>query len=214
MEGFWLVSYVVLWVVVVLEAVIILALARQVGLMAVRLGPVGARMTNQGPKIGDQAPALDATDIAGRRVALGANNNRRTLLVFMSPKCSSCQELLPGLRTLARTEHGDLDIVLASAEQNVAANREYVEQHRLQSMPLIIADEVAVKYQVGSLPYAVLVSRDGKVSAKGLVNNKAQLESLLNADDLGHASVQSYLERDHQVVAPKILANDGGNSAQ
>jgi methylamine dehydrogenase accessory protein MauD len=198
MDGFWLVSYVVLWLVVVLEAIVILALARQVGLLAVRVGPVGARMTNHGPKIGDPAPPLDTTDIAGRKVVLGANHNKRTLLLFMSPKCSSCQELLPGLRTLARTERSDLDIVLVSAEQDVAVNREYVEQHRLQSMPLIIGDDIAVLYQVGSLPYAVLVSKEGAVSAKGLVNNKAQLESLLNADEVGHASIQSYLERDHQ----------------
>jgi hypothetical protein len=35
------------------------------------------------------------------------------------------------------------------------------------------------------------------VRAKGLVNNREQLESLLNAKDLGVASVQNYIELNH-----------------
>jgi hypothetical protein len=45
------------------------------------------------------------------------------------------------------------------------------------------------------LPYAVLIGADGTVRAKGLVNNREQLESLLAAEDLGVGSMQDYLRR-------------------
>ena len=45
------------------------------------------------------------------------------------------------------------------------------------------------------LPYAVLLDERGVIRAKGLVNNREQLESLFNAKEIGVASVQDYLQR-------------------
>jgi hypothetical protein len=50
-------------------------------------------------------------------------------------------------------------------------------------------------YRVSRLPFAVLMGEDGVIKAKGLVNNREQLESLLNAKELGVTSVQDYLGR-------------------
>jgi hypothetical protein len=41
----------------------------------------------------------------------------------------------------------------------------------------------------------VLIGEDGVVKAKGLVNNREQLESLFSAKELGVTSVQDYLGR-------------------
>ncbi len=48
-------------------------------------------------------------------------------------------------------------------------------------------------FKVSRLPYAVLLDGQGIVRAKGLINNREQLDSLFNAKDLGVASIQSYL---------------------
>jgi hypothetical protein len=40
----------------------------------------------------------------------------------------------------------------------------------------------------------VLIDASGNVSAKGLINSREQLESLLTAQELGVASVQEFLD--------------------
>lgn len=209
MEGFWLVSYVALWLFMVVIGCIVLALARQIGILHARLGPVGARMINAGPEIGDAAPSIKAIDIAGRSVTLGAQRGKRTLLLFLSPGCPRCGELLPALRTWHHTESNDLEIVLVSQEPDREANEAFIAQHQLTAIPFVISQDLGVQYHIGIIPYAVLVDRLGRVRAKGLVNNAPHLESLLNAEEIGHPSVQSAIGVRQQVAnGPIELRSD------
>jgi methylamine dehydrogenase accessory protein MauD len=50
-------------------------------------------------------------------------------------------------------------------------------------------------FRIGKLPYAVLLDAAGTVRAKGLINNREQLESLFTAEELGVASIQDYLRK-------------------
>lgn len=208
MQGLWLISYGGLWLLVVLEGLVLLALARQIGILHARLGPVGARLMNSGPEIGDVAPLLDVPDLAGRRITLGDARAKRTLLVFVTLTCSSCEQLLSGLRAWRRTEQTSLEIVLVTAMEDRAEAREFVARHRLESFPLVLSRELTMQYRIGTVPYAILVDREGRVRAKGLVNNVAHVESLLNAEEIGHPSIQSYLEaRDGRHDAPEVLTS-------
>ncbi|MGH8314396.1 MAG: thiol-disulfide isomerase, partial [Steroidobacterales bacterium] len=67
----------------------------------------------------------------------------------------------------------------------------------LQRFGYVLSAPLGLAYRVSRLPFAVLIGEDGAVRAKGLVNNREQLESLLNAKDLGVASVQNYIELNH-----------------
>jgi hypothetical protein len=51
-------------------------------------------------------------------------------------------------------------------------------------------------FQVGRLPYAVLIDAGGVIRAKGLVNTREHIESLFEAMERGVESVQEYLERE------------------
>lgn len=209
MEGLWLASYVALWLFVVVLGCVVLALARQVGIVHTRLGPVGARMINAGPEIGDPAPPLDAIDIVGRTVTLAALRGKKTLLLFVSPSCPQCGELLPAVRTWHRTERDDLEIVLVSQEADREANQAFVAQHQLTGIPFIISRDLAIQYRVGIVPYAVLVDREARVRTKGIVNNPAHLESLLNAEEIGHPSIQSALEARQQLANGPVVLTRG-----
>lgn len=194
MEGLWLTSYIVLWIFVILEGLVILALARQIGSVLLRLGPVGARMMNAGLKIGETAPPVDAFDIVqGHRLTLGHLRDKSTLMVFVSATCPSCAELIPGLKTLNRSEKG-MEIILVGSEEDAQANHNFIQKHLLTNIPFIASDDLAKRYQIGTTPYAVLVDTEGKISTKGLVNNMIHLESLLNAHETGHASIQNLIQ--------------------
>jgi methylamine dehydrogenase accessory protein MauD len=191
------VSLVVLWIVVGFLAAVVFALVRQIGVLHQRIAPAGALMIGGGPKVGEAAPVLDVEDLSGRQVRIGGEHPQRrsTMLVFLSPTCPICKTLLPVIRSSSLAEHRWLDFVLAS-DGELDAQRRFVEQNRLTTFPYVVSTPLGIAYQVGKLPYAVLVDEQGILRARGLINSREHLESLLQAAELGVASVQEYLERE------------------
>jgi len=191
-----LVSNAVLWVAVVLLAVAVAALARQIGVLYERVAPAGALMTGHGPRVGEAAPVVRAEDLAGRAHELGAPRagSRSTLLFFLSPTCPVCKTLLPALRSAARSERAWLDVVLASdgaREEHEA----FVRTERLEEFPYVLSPMLGMTYQVARLPHAVLIDAAGVVRARGLVNTREHLESLFEAAERGVASIDDLLRR-------------------
>ena len=88
----WVVSYVLLWLAVLVLGVAVVVLLRQIGVLHTRLRPLGVHHANRGPVRGELAPPVD--------VDYGAAE--RTLVAFTAPDCPVCHELLPSLRILAR----------------------------------------------------------------------------------------------------------------
>ena len=182
----------VLWAVVVALVIAVWALARQVGVLFERVSPIGALIIDAGPKIGSAAPRFDLTTLAGSGLILGGASSRSTLLFFLSPTCPVCKKLLPVLRSI-RTAEGDwLDVVLAS-DGEVAQHQRFVATHDLTQFSYLLSTDLGMTFRVSRLPFAVLIGEDGIIKAKGLVNNREQLESLFSAKELGVTSVQQYL---------------------
>lgn len=190
-----LVSQLALWVVVALLLLAVLALARQVGVLHERVAPMGALMMDTGPKVGDAAPRLDLVGLGGDPVAVGAaTGGPSTLFFFLSPTCPVCRKLLPLLRSLRDAERDRLAVVLAS-DGPAAEHEAYRRRHGVADFPYVLSTELGMTFRVAKLPYAVLVDGGGTVRAKGLVNSREQLESLVTAQELGVASIQDYLKR-------------------
>jgi methylamine dehydrogenase accessory protein MauD len=186
-----LVSNVILWLLVFGLAGVVLALARQIGVLHERVAPVGALMAVRGPAVGEKAPVVSAPDLRGGSIDVGAPG-RRTLLFFLSPTCPVCKTLLPVLRSVVREE--PLEVVLASdgAPEEHAA---FVREEGLEAFPYVLSPALGMTYQVAKLPYAVLLDAAGVIRPKGLVNTREHLESLLEAEERGVASIQEYLRR-------------------
>ena len=195
MDGL-VVAFGLLWVLVKALAIAVFALARQVGILFERIAPMGALMTDSGPNVGEAISRFDLTALDGRPVTVGASGPRSQLVFFLSPSCPVCKKLLPVLGSVATAEQSWLDIVLAS-DGEVAEHQAFVRQRRLEKFPYLLSRELGMAFRVSRLPYAALIDGAGVVRAKGLINNREQLESLFTARDLGVASVQSYLDVAH-----------------
>lgn len=189
-----LVSNVVLWVLVAGLALTVLALARQIGILHERIAPAGALMVSGGPKVGERAPVLDVTDIGGQDLSIGntRDDEKSTLVFFLSPTCPVCKTLLPVLKSSSRSEHDWLEVMLAS-DGDVADQQAFIDEYELGDFPYILSTNLGMTYQVGKLPFAVLIDHDGIIRAKGLVNSREHLESLFEAKERGVASVQEYV---------------------
>lgn len=188
-----LVSNVLLWVIAIALGATVLALARQIGLLHERSAPLGAMVTDKGPEVGDQAPAFQLEDFFGKRVEIGGlrGSHGDMLLVFLAPSCPMCNKLLPTMRALGREEHLDVIVVSDGAREE---HERFLRQHRIDNIPYVVSAEIGIGYQIGRVPYAVLIDNQGVIRAKGLVNTREHLESLIEAKAMNYASLQDYLE--------------------
>lgn len=189
----FIVALVLLWIVVIALAVVVLALARQVGVLFERVAPMGALVTDGGPKVGELSPRYELTALDGRPVVVGAGAGRSLLLFFLSPTCPVCKKLIPVLKSASKAEQSWLDVVLAS-DGDRPKQEAFVRQQGLGDFAYVLSTDLGLSYRVNRLPFAVLIDGEAIVRAKGLINNREQLESLFNAKELGVESIQRYLD--------------------
>jgi hypothetical protein len=132
-------------------AVAVLALAREIGVLRLRVGPGSAlEIPEEGPELGSRSPLVE-------RFAVGPDE-RHAIAVFTSEGCRVCQGMGPAIELL----RSDPAIAIEVFDES---------DH---------ADAWAALDVPGS-PYAVALSPEGIVLAKGTFNNLAQLESVIAA---------------------------------
>ncbi len=195
-----LISNVVLWLVVAAMGFVILALVRQIGVLVERVAPAGALAVQEGARVGETAPRLSVDTLAGKRLEIAAprDDERATLLFFLSPDCPVCESTLPALQSLARHEAERLDVVLASDGARGEHER-FVDEKGLGALPYVLSTDLGIAYGVSKLPFAALVDHEGILRSRGLVNSREHLESLLEAMDLGVGSIQEWAERESRI---------------
>lgn len=174
----------------------VIALARQIGILHTRLAPAGALMTTAGPKLGEKITNMSIPDIHGKPVAIGATGNgvsaaKAQLLLFVSPSCPICKELVPTAKSMAQSDN--VDLIFGSDGGQADTHLQYIEKMKLQNYPYIVSLELGMRFEVGKLPYAVLIDETGALRSKGLVNSREHLESLVTAMQSGYDSIQDYL---------------------
>jgi methylamine dehydrogenase accessory protein MauD len=182
-QSLLLAAIVLSWVVIAALGLCVIALARQVGVLHERIAPVGALATASGPAVGELAPRLTVSTIEGREVVVGARHTtgRPTLLLFVSAQCPICKVIIPVAKDFARAERLSLLFVGDSPAEE------------LRDLDVVNSAQLGLTFQVAKLPYAVLIAANGILVARGLVNSREHLESLVVAHESGVASIQSYL---------------------
>ncbi|HET6591445.1 MAG TPA: hypothetical protein VFG48_00880 [Xanthomonadales bacterium] len=203
-----LISNIVLWCLVIVLALLVFALARQVGVLHERVAPAGALLPTSGPKVGETTEAGAYRDLQGATVTVGgpADDGRASLVLWISPTCPVCRGLVPTARAMARDER--LRLVFASDGDRVEQHLNYVQDLRITDYPYVISQELGIRYAVSKLPFAVLIGPDGTLRSKGLVNTREHLESLVESMESGFDTIQDYARglEEAQVVTAKEQA--------
>ena len=196
------VSNVILWIVVIVLGLVVLALARQVGILHERVAPAGALMPTSGPKVGELTEAISIADINGHTVTVGGPNtdHMNTLIMFISPTCPVCKSLVPTAKSLASSERNRLNLVFASDGDKLERHQAYTKDLNLDKYPYVLSEKLGMSFEVSKLPFAVLIGVDGTLQSKGLVNTREHLESLIEAMDTGIATLQDYVGQAQQDI--------------
>ncbi len=166
MTGWWAAAFATQWLLLVALALVVVALARQVGTLHLRLGPRGAlEIDTEGPALGEAPAPMPGTDARGSRVLVGGPGPGR-LVLFSSPTCPICEEIAPGI--------------------DVAAS--------LAGMTSMVLHDPALEraYDVPGTPFLLVFDELGIVRAKGTVNNLEQVEGLV---DLALRRIEEVPER-------------------
>lgn len=193
-----IVSQIFSWIVILGLGLALLALARQIGVLHMRVAPAGALVTGKGPAVGEPAPVMEAATLDGAMLAIGKASARKQLLLFVSPHCPLCKDLIPMAKNFARTEK--LDIVFVG-DDDEAEQRAMIARLQMEDLPFVNSSVIGRAYHVDRLPHAVLIGEDGRLLSKGLVNSREHLESLITAHEMGVVSVQDYLKQTKTKVA-------------
>jgi hypothetical protein len=166
MTGWWAAAFIAQWLLVLVLATLVVALARQVGTLHLRLGPRGAlEVDAEGPALGEAPPAMPGIDHDGDRVLVGGPGPGR-LVLFSSPTCSICKEVAPGIGAAAS-----------------AAGL----------TPMVLHDpDLERVYDVPGTPFLLVLDPSGVVRSKGTVNNLEQVEGLI---DLALRRIEEVPER-------------------
>ncbi len=192
METALIASNLLLWLLVILLLVIVFALARQIGVLHERVAPVGALMPMNGPKIGERVEPITVQALDGSVITIGQGMEHKTLIYFLSPGCPVCKSLLPVVQEIEKQESG-IRVRYASDGETPSAHERYADEHGIPPNHYVLSRELGISLGVNKLPFAALINTDGVLRARGLVNNREHLESLLAADEMDVSSLQEYL---------------------
>ena len=155
MPGWWMAAFAVQWLLLIALCVVVVALARQIGVLHLRLGPLGAlEIDDEGPPLGQTPPPLRAKAADGSAIDLGGPGGGR-LVVFESPTCPVCEQVRTSVPAAA-----------------TAAGL----------VPQVVSDPEAERaWAVPGVPFVIILDSVGVVRAKGAVNDLEQLEGLVDS---------------------------------
>ncbi len=177
MPSIFYVSYVAMWVLLIAEGILLLLVYRHFGLAA--LGTAEG-VERDGLAIGEVAPAIRGVTAQGVSIELVPQPGSLYLLMFVSPTCAPCAEILPSIHQLTITSN-QIEVVLI-----VDGSRERVVQlidkfHPPESVTCLAEAEAGTYhgYSVRVTPFAFMVAKDGRIRAKGLCNTTGRLRRLL-----------------------------------
>lgn len=155
------VSSALLWVLVLLNLLLTLALIRQKG---------SRRKEPEALKPGQEAPPFIAQTLNGDSLNLKDYLGRPSTFVFISPDCEPCRESLPrfeGVRP--RAEQSGISFVLVSTG-TTSQTEALVKEFQLQSSILIAPEDgnpFTKDYKVTETPFYCVLDENGKVLSTG-----------------------------------------------
>ena len=184
----FVVSYIAMWLLVVFQGLLILALLKQLGELK-QLAQFRGVPGVDPLLAGSAAPKFEALDLrSAERITTHVFNGHGGALLFLSPECGSCLELADGLRQSALN---GLPPIVTFCQGSKLACASFVNRLGPEIYTLSDDDnEVAMRYRVDGSPTAVVINPDVTIAAYGNPLNLQDLKRLL-ARTLGSSEAKA-----------------------
>ena len=163
-ETVLLVSMGLLWVVVLFNLLLTLALVR-------RTSTQPRSQQKEWFKAGEKAPDFTAETLDGKPVTLASYAGRPAAFLFMSPSCDPCREHLPGYDALGKIARRAGTQLVYVSTSGLDETRIHVEEFGI-TLPVIVAPQednsFARDYKITGTPQYCLLDAHGNVHSCGL----------------------------------------------
>ncbi|MFP2874066.1 thioredoxin-like domain-containing protein [Acetobacter tropicalis] len=188
-----------LWIAILLTTAVTLLLLERIKALYRKIAPLGALAPTQ-PAV-NRLDAQHLTTLGGQTSVIGGprTNGKKQLLLFVSGDCPVSRKMAPITQDFCYRENLDLLFV---GDDTPQAQEAALRTLHIAAHQMVNSATVGRLLGVDRVPFAVLLGPDGTVEARGLVNNREHLESLLAVTETGHASIQSFLEANPHALSP------------
>ena len=173
MLGALTVLTVLLTVGLVAEALALLVLTRQIGILHERLAPIGPQQALAGLQVGQALPRLAARRLDGASFMVGGEGP--LLLMVVGADCPVCKRVLP----LAREAANARQIAFVTLGEGDAAAWSDRAGALGLTATLAFSHELLLLLQVDRLPTVLLVDASGRIVAREIVGTAAQIDRMM-----------------------------------
>jgi methylamine dehydrogenase accessory protein MauD len=179
----WLISYFVLWGLVIVLGFVLLGTLRALALQGWRLDQLEATMPSRvgrsGLKPGRKAPDFTLSTVEGEEISLADYRRRTVLLVFVQPGCGPCSSVVPALNRVEAS--GEAQVLVVNRADPERARQWAVETGA--TFPVLVQEnlDVSKRYEMFATPFAFLIDEHGVIASNGIVNNRQHVRFLFSA---------------------------------
>lgn len=139
----------------VTEAVLLVAVMRQMGSVLLQLGPMRPEALPVGPKVGETKELPGQTG--------------RPALVLFTSGCTICESMLPGFRAVRRDYANQLELFAVVTHKDPRERADYAR--RLGDFARTDLLGLMQDWEIPGTPYAVALDEDGVVRGAGVINS-------------------------------------------
>jgi methylamine dehydrogenase accessory protein MauD len=168
---------------------VVLSLARQVGILHERLNPAGVSRAGAGIEPGETLIQTSLMALDGSTVELtGASQDDRSLraLLFVAADCPICRGVLPAFASALEIDEGGLRGYwvadgLPGVDGSPADYQAYADDHRITSDRFVVSQELGLSLGVRQLPALVLLDSDGRLLTRKTLSGPRQVARVIAA---------------------------------
>ena len=166
-------TYVALWIVVIVEALLVLAILQQLAQFR-RLIEQGSSIGSNGLPIGSRAPEFSGGDSQSGS-GVQDLDGRGGLILFLSSDCSVCNALVDSISRLGKDNHLPYTFALCVHDREACSELLYRMGSKVQPITLG-AEETAARYGVSGFPTAIAVDERRRIRGYGHPNDGESLK--------------------------------------
>ena len=200
MPTVWVVSMLLQWLVIALLCLLVLSLIRQIGAVNLRLNALRDSNVDEGPVLYSRLPPHELTLVDGTPKTIGGGvGGRPGLIVFFSPSCGACEGLPPAMAKLGRELGRDeLDLLAVISTDRPGAAR-LAREKGLGHVDVAAKEDFPEHYiPRHGVPFAIALSGDGIIAARGKPKNLEHLREMAHAARHMAELATAHSSRDHE----------------
>ena len=134
----------------------------------------------------EKVPPLTGIDLTGKEVKVEYPSSKKTVLLWFSSDCSSCEDNLEFWRQIYQKRNSEMLRFFGVTTSEVDKTEEFVKKFQLEFPVLVLSDfSLLEKYRVEVIPQTMLIDSNGVVQKvwPGTLseNHKKEIEAMISS---------------------------------